>query len=207
MVNLLDVLPLLQGWSFVRINENISIGANNSKELYETPDVEQGWLLGAVFGADQKDASLQIVYNTAETGQTITFSLKPDDLYSAHRVSPNSVGPYVAVYDDTNNIYEAVFAPAVPFPFDGTLSITAYAGASGADVSADVQLVEITDVGTFMNGLQSVLGVNGIQGYLYSALQQLAQIGNRPIEVKLPAPELPPAPPGKPTNRYTGFWP
>ena len=206
MVNLLDMLPLLQGWSFVRINWEKELNAGEDANLYESPDNEKGWLLGAVFGSDKADASLSLTYNTAETGQTISYELKPDDLYSAHRISPNGLGPYVSVYDDVNSIYEAIFSPAVPFPFDGTIAINAIGGSSSANVSVDVQMVLITDETTFANGLQKLLGVTDIENYLYNALQQGANLGKRPIEVELPAPPVP-ALPQPSSGKYSGFLP
>ena len=206
MTNLFDVLPLLQGWSFIRINEEKDVQAGKDVTLYESPDNEKGWLLGATVGSNVADAVLRIEYNTAETGQTITFALKPDDLYNAHRVSPNGLGPYVAVYDDTNGVYEVVYSPAVPFPFDGTLAVNAVGGSSDSKLYVDAQFIVITDEAAFTNGLRQLIGVTDIEGYLYNALQQLSQLGNRPIEVKLPVPPAPPVP--QPTGRkYTGFLP
>ena len=205
-MNLLDALPLLQGWSFIRINEEKDVGAGKDITLYESPDNEKGWFLGATVGSNIADVGLRIEYNTAETGQTITYELKPSDLYTAHRISPNGLGPYVAVYDDVNDIYEAVFAPSVPFPFDGTLAVNAIAGANDATVYVDVQFIVITDEATFVNGLRRLIGVTNIEGYLYNALQQLSQLGRRPIEVRLPELPIPPVPQTV-GRKYTGFLP
>lgn len=220
MVSLLDMLPMLQGWSFIRVNSEKTVEAGGDVTLYESADNQQGWLLGATFGSDQKDASLQITYNTAETGQTITFALKPDDLYSAHRISPNGLGPYVAVYDDTNSVYEVVYSPAVPFPFDGTIDINAVAGASDANISADVQIIAITDYETFAGGLRHLLGVSDIEGYLNSILQAnlttvqginalLRGQGYQPIEVRLEEEleNLPTLPSIQSKQQYRGFLP
>ena len=206
MVNLLDMLPLLGGWSFVRVESDREVEAGDDVTLYDSPGNEQGWLLGATFSSDVSDAGLSIEYSTAQTGQTITFDLNPKALYDAHRISPNDVSPYVAVYDDTNSVYEAVFSPRVPFPFNGSLLVKLNGGSSDGTLNADLQMVVITDEDTFNSGLMSLLGVNNIQSYLYSALQQLAQLGNRPIKVELPTPPVP-APPARPREDYNGFWP
>ena len=208
---MLHILPLLHGWNLMRITDSKELQAGKYSTLYESSDDEKGWILGAIFSSNEPNASLEIIYDATKSGQTISFTLKPSLLHSVHRIAPNGLSPYLAIYDDANNIYEAIFAPTTPFPFDGTLTITAIGGVNDSNVYFDVQFIVITDESAFIDSLRQLIGVSDIEKYLYNALRQLGRLSNGTTIVDASAPTIEnPMTPSiglSPQNKYFGFLP
>ena len=204
-MDVLSLLPLLDGWSYLRISGSTSLGEGS--ELYSSEGNEQLWLFGAVFTSDVSDAGLSLTLTTPG-GQTITYDLTPADLYSAGRTQPNGVEPYVAKYDDVNNSYEVVFSPNQPMPLSGELTVNLKAGSSTANVYYDVALVRVDDPQAFQDSLRAVIGVTGtdelIQGlakYLYTIARLLERgQGEVTAPIELPRPPVTGA-------TYRGFIP
>ena len=203
-MDVLSMLPLLDGWSYLRLSGSTSL--SKSTELYQSDGNEQLWLFGAVFTSDVADAGLSLTLTTPG-GQTITYDLTPANLYNAGRTQPNGVEPYVAKYDDTADEYEAVFSPTQPLPLSGQLTVNLVAGSTTATAYYNAALVKVDDPQAFQDSLQAVVGVsrlgntlNLLNQYMYDVLSQLS---------KLPGEIRPPAPLPKPTGTttYEGFIP
>jgi len=201
-VDILGMLPLLDGWSYLRVNGSQSLPAGETVTLYESDGDEQSWLIGAVFHSDVADAGLVLNLYTPG-GQTLTYDLNPAKLYANGFTQPNRVEPYVAVYDDTANSYGAIFQPSTVLPLVGQLAVSLIGGSSDATVAYDAQLVRIGDPSAFTESLQAVLGI--------ASLDQLLQLISKYTyatakEVAPPTPQQLPSPVPQ-AGTYSGFEP
>jgi len=215
-MDLLSLLPLLDGWTELRFSDDKELTADEPNfTVYQSQSQEQGWLLGATFQSDQPDAQLEVLL-ALTGGAQVSYDLNPGQLYSLHRTSPNRLGPYVAVYDDTNGIYSVVFDPAVPMPFSGALTATAQRGSADANVNYELTLIKITDEDNFRESLAQVLRggiadkLNQLLQYSYLSARLLQAIAGQKAIVKVEEVEqMPqiPAPKVEFVGHYEGFIP
>ena len=198
-MDILGLLPLLNGWSWVRITGNKDISSNSDEQvIYESEGGEFGWLINARMSSDVSDMELDIIYDPTESGQTLTFRLNPEYL-NTEGFSYRSNMPYVANYDPTNSEYAAEFVPEPPLAMKGTITVVAMPGSSDGKIYYDVQILRVTDLNAFVESVRAVFGINTMIELLNSI--------NKPSEpVKLPEitpvklPEITP-------RQYTGFLP
>ncbi len=194
MVDILGLLPILNGWNWVRVNGSEKLNADDApKELYESENGEFGWLISARVSTDVADAGLRISYDPEESGQSLQFSLIPQELYDAGYFDKSNM-PYVANYDPAGK-YTAEFTPQPPLSLKGTLTITAVPGSTDATVNYDVLILEVTDIGVFVDSLRVIFGIETI-------IQLLNQPIRQPERPRQPV-TLPPVAP----SQYTGFLP
>ena len=204
-MDILSILPLLSGWSYVRVSGSTSLV--ESTTVYKSDDTMLGWLIGAVLHTNEPTAGLEVdVYTSG--GQGISYYLVPNYLLSNGLTQPNHVAPFLAKYDQANNDYEAVFEPTVPFPIYGQVEVKLIASSSPADVYYDAHLISIDDVESFMNSITSVLGITSIQQLLTVMDRYLHAMASRGqatgIKIETPLPEVPTFNPNK---NYEGFIP
>jgi len=170
MVNILELLPMLEGWSWVRISGSKTLNANdNPIELYKSPATELGWLVSARMSSTVADMSLNIQYDPEETGQTITFGLNPYELHSKGFYIEGYT-PYVVNYDTENNEYAAAFNPSIPFSMKGILTVTASPGSNDGTIQYDVIYLQVTNENSFFESLRRALGVSDILAQLNQSL-------------------------------------
>ena len=193
MVNVLELLPLLQGWNWIRFKDSTSIQASQEKTIYSSTESERGWIVSARVSTDVADVQLDIRYDPEESGQTIDINLNPQNLYNAGYTYASG-WPYVAVYEPTQNEYAAEFVPTSPFAFNGQLIIKLVGGSSDANVNYDIQMVSITDFKTFVESLRHIIGISDV----LSMLAQLQQPQQPQVPVKVPTFE---------PYQYRGFLP
>ena len=163
MVGTLDLLPLLEGWDWIRLTGEKPLEASDTPvALYESEEDEMGWLVSARMSSTVADASLTIEYDPVGSGQVLRFALNPEALYRAGYYYASSL-PYVSDYDPTNSSYGAEFRPSPPLGLKGRLTITASPGSGDGTLRYDVLMAIISDAEAFYNSLKAVLGPQIIQ--------------------------------------------
>lgn len=159
MVDLLGLLPLLNGWDWINVRGSKQVASgDDAREIFASEESMFGWLISARMSTDVSDAELQIIYDPTESRRTLKFDLNPSRLYSAGYYY-RSHGPYVANYNETNNEYAAEFFPQPPIAMKGSLEIYIIPGSSDGTVHYDVTILEVSDIDAFVDSLRDVFGV------------------------------------------------
>jgi len=194
MVDLLGLLPILNGWNWVRLKDDTQIKTTDSpKEVYSTEEPMFGWVIDARMSSDVSDVTLRVRYDPVESGQTLDFDLNPEQLYTSGYYYRSNL-PYVSNYDPVNSQYAAEYSPKPPLAIKGDLTVSVLPGSSDATVNYDVTILEVTDIEAFVESLRAVFGIGTIIDLLNS----------------LTTPEMPKAPielPKVTVKEYTGFLP
>lgn len=193
MVDILGLLPILNGWNWIRITGDEELKAGQDPvTLYASEDAEFGWLISARMSANVADIDLRIRYDPTESGQTLDFNLNPEELYSAGYYSKSNM-PYVTNYDPVNNAYAAEFKPEPPLSLKGTLTVRAMPGSSDGELHYDVLILQVTDLTAFVDSLRAVFGISTI-------IDLLNNLGVTQPEKPIEIPKIA-------VSEYTGFLP
>ena len=194
MVDILGLLPVLNGWNWIRINDDITLNPTDEpEELYASGDNELGWLVSARMSSNVSDMDLRIRYDPVESGQTLDFNLNPEELHAKGYTYPSNM-PYVSDYDPSGSIYSSELIPNPPLAMKGRITITAAPGSSSGTMNYDIMLLQITDISAFVDSLRAIFGIQTI-------IDLLNSLGT-PQEPKPPI-ELPEVT----ASKYTGFLP
>lgn len=158
MVDVVSMLPLLEGWDAVKLNGSEGLKAGGEDvSLYESTEDESMWLVSARLHSNVSDVDMTLTYEPADGSETITFHLGPDALNSVGAYAQSNL-PYVANYDATANEYLTEFVPVPPFPMKGRLYIMLKPGSSDATANYDVLLIKVTNDDLFLSSLRGLMG-------------------------------------------------
>jgi len=186
-MDLLGMLPLLEGWTEIRFIDTEPVGAGKKKEVYSSSDEEAGWFIGARVTSNVPDAGLRIEYDPA-FGSTTEFRLIASEL-EGKGYTFTSTMPFVAVYSPGTNEYAVELSPNPPLAIKGRMRIELIGGSSDATLNYEVLLIRVTNMDLFIGSLRALMPQLQVQ-----------------VPAQPPTPGLP-APAPRIIREYEGFLP
>lgn len=185
---ILELLPLLRGYQYYVLKGT----ASKDEEIYDSGVGTTGWLVGA----EAVNGTLTIQITQEYSGNTLTYSLDPDELESEGLISPNRFWPYLAYASGSGK--GALFTPDPPLGFYGQLTVSGTKG-----TTYRVVMVLVSDVGAFVESLQALVG----QPIVRELSNILNALKPKPTKGALPQPVQATVPQEWGWGEYTGFEP
>ena len=163
---LYGLLPLLNGWTFKPYDIDIwklaeePITVRKGTTYYLSEAKKPGFLVAAAVVVDSKQAQITIEYYDSY-GKVQRMTARPYGLYYSGYTQPNPVGPWLARYDETNNVYAMVITPSHPIPFraDENKRYRAYLTATEEDTNLlgfQEVIILIDDEKAFVSSIKDV---------------------------------------------------
>ncbi|MHA1506346.1 MAG: hypothetical protein ACTSR0_04055 [Candidatus Asgardarchaeia archaeon] len=159
-----ELLPLLQGWRWHKIDVNTTITRGSPKYIYKKTD-EAGWLLGFYMYTNVKEMTLEIITRDVIGGDR-KLSITPSTLNARGEVSFNMYRPYLAKYDASGDNYVVIYNPLRAWGYRGMISVKASIPATSSSTSGtlilDIRGVVIENYELFKSSLKKYAGDYGL---------------------------------------------
>jgi len=163
---LYGLLPLLNGWTFKPYDIDIwklakePITVRKGTTYFLSEAKKPGFLVAAAVVVDSKQAQITIEYYDSY-GRIQRMTARPYGLYYSGYLQPNPIGPWLARYDETENVYAIMISPSHPIPFraDDNKRYRAYLTATEEDTNLlgfQEAIILIDDEEAFMESLRRV---------------------------------------------------
>lgn len=157
MVDLISLLPLLEGWKWEIYYKGWHFGPTVyavkgvRSELAHATD-EKGWIHSAVFFSDDPFSHLTVDIDNYHYDESIS------NIRASGLVKENNVYFYVLLYDLPNKLYAVNFAPAYPMPYKSSFVVASYldevAGVLQSNVGMATLKIVIFDEDKFRKSLE-----------------------------------------------------